>query len=73
MIITKKVRVANEILASGGFSDIRSGSYMGHRVAVKALRVAVKDDVVKIRNVSAGRYVLRNLGCGLDHPPLAIL
>jgi len=52
MIITKKVRVADEILASGGFSDIRSGSYMGHRVAVKTLRVTGQNDIPKIRNVS---------------------
>jgi hypothetical protein len=53
MMITGKVRVEPEVLASGGFADVRRGTYRGHGVAVKALRVALKDDISKIRKVSA--------------------
>jgi len=52
MIITKKIQVRDEVLASGGFSDVRSGTLAGCRVAVRTLRVATQDDVQKIRNVS---------------------
>ena len=52
MVIAEKIEVEDEILASGGFSDVRGGIYKGHRVAVKTLRVASRDDVRKIRKVS---------------------
>jgi len=52
MIITKRIQVQDEILASGGFSDVRSGSMMGRRVAVRTLRVSMHDDIQRIRNVS---------------------
>ena len=52
MIITKKIEVSDEILASGGFADIRRGTYMGHLVAVKTMRVAPIDDFLKIRKAS---------------------
>jgi len=54
MIITEDITVRDQILASGGYSDVRSGSYMGSLVAVKTLRVAVQDDILKIRKVSPG-------------------
>jgi hypothetical protein len=54
MIITDKVEVPDKILSSGGFADVRSGTYMGHLVAVKTVRVAPTDDLLKIRKVSVG-------------------
>ena len=51
MIITKKIKVSDEIIASGGFADIRSGKYKGHPVAVKTMRIAERDDLLKIRKV----------------------
>ena len=55
MMITDSIDVEEKILASGGFSDVRCGTYLGrHRVAVKTLKVTELDDVVKIRKVSIG-------------------
>ena len=51
MMIAEKIEVGTDILASGGFADVRSGEYMGHLVAVKTLRVAATDDLVRIRKV----------------------
>ena len=51
-MITEKIEVEDKILASGGFADVRRGKYMGHLVAVKALRVAEQDDFAKIRKVT---------------------
>jgi len=55
MIITDKIEVDDKILASGGFADVRCGTYAGQLVAVKTLRVdvATLDDPRKIRKVSA--------------------
>ena len=52
LMITENIDVGGGILASGGFADVRCGTYLGHRVAVKTLRVTEKDDMVKIRKVS---------------------
>ena len=57
MIITEKIEVGHKILASGGFADVRCGSYGGHRVAVRALRLTLEDDVSKIRKVSANNVL----------------
>ena len=51
MIITEKIEVSDKILASGGFADVRCGTYLGHPVAVKAVRVTAQDDFSKIRKV----------------------
>ena len=72
MVMSEEIKVEEEILASGGFSDVRRGIYEGHRVAVRALRVTLKDDISKIRKVS-DEIIFYHLGCSLDHPPLAIL
>ena len=53
MVIAENIEVEDRILASGGFSDVRCGRYKGHRVAVKALRVTMQDDLEKLRKVSA--------------------
>jgi len=52
MMITEKIEVEDQILASGGFADVRIGKYMGHLVAVKTMRLAEQDDSLKIRKVS---------------------
>jgi len=52
MMITEEIEVSGEILASGGFADVRTGIYGGRFVAVKTLRVAKQDDSRKIRKVS---------------------
>ena len=58
MIITDKVDTEEEILASGGFADVRLGRYMGHLVAVKSLRVAEQDDLLKIKKVSTSLVII---------------
>jgi len=65
MVITEGIEISDEVLASSGFADIRSGTYMGHRVAVKTIRVTAQDNFLKIRKVSI------NFGhpeCGLTIP-----
>ena len=52
MVITEQIEINPKILASGGFADVRSGTYMGHLVAVKTLRVAAQDDLQKTRKAS---------------------
>ena len=52
MMIPGGIEVGKEILASGGFADVRSGTYRGHLVAVKTLRASVFDDLQRIRKVS---------------------
>ena len=52
MVITEEIEVSDEILASGGFADVRIGTYVGHLVAVKTMRVTKKDNLPKIRKVS---------------------
>jgi len=64
-MITEKIEVEDEVLASGGFSDVRIGKYKGHLVAVKTMRLAEQDDILKIRKVSAGSCFLGSP----DHPP----
>ena len=53
MILTERIEVSDKIIASGGFADVRTGEFMGGLVAVKTIRVAEKDDILKIRKVSA--------------------
>ena len=52
-MITDKIEVSDDILASGGFADVRTGKYLGALVAVKTMRVAEQDSFVKIRKVSS--------------------
>ena len=51
-MITDKIEVSDDILASGGFADVRTGKYLGALVAVKTMRVAEQDSLMKIRKVS---------------------
>jgi hypothetical protein len=69
IIITERIEVEDKILASGGFADVRCGRCMGHLVAVKTLRVAKKDDLLKIRKVSVNNAIFAShLGRGLNYP-----
>ena len=56
-MITDPIDVEEKVLASGGFADVRCGTYLGRHVAVKTLRVTEYDDVAKIRKVSIGAVV----------------
>jgi len=64
-MITEKIEVGDQILASGGFADVRIGKYMGHLVAVKTMRLAEQYDLLKIRKVSVSIFFLGSP----DHPP----
>jgi hypothetical protein len=59
MVITDRIDVEKEILASAGYSDVRCGTYLGERVAVKTLKVTMQDDVLKFRKVSIGAVLAR--------------
>jgi len=62
MVITEKIEVEDKILANGGFADVRIGTYMGHLVAVKKLRVGETDDLMKIRKVGIDDIESANRG-----------
>ena len=51
MMTTEDLKVSDKVLASGGFADVRTGTYMGNLVAVKIVRVAEQDSLPKIRKV----------------------
>ena len=53
MIIPEEIKVSDNVLASGGFADVKTGEYAGHLVAVKTMKVAEQDALLKIRKVSA--------------------
>ena len=50
-MITEKIEVSNEILASGGFADVRKGTYLNTLVAVKTMRVDEQDVSMRLREV----------------------
>ena len=52
MMITDEIKVSDKIFPSGGYADVRIGTYEGRFVAVKTMRVAKQDDLLKIRKVS---------------------
>ena len=60
MTITK-IKVSDKILPSGGFADVRTGTYKERLVAVKTMRVAKQDDLLKIRKVSVHNVFSANL------------
>ena len=51
-MIKAKFEVSDEILAHGGFGDVRRGRYHGRPVAVKTARIAPRDDLQKMRKVN---------------------
>lgn len=52
MRIAGEIETSDELLASGGFADLRSGRYKEHLVAIKTLRITARDDYVRIKKVS---------------------
>ena len=52
MMITDEIKVSDEIFPSGGYADVRIGAYKGRLVAVKTMRVAKQDGLLKVRKVS---------------------
>jgi hypothetical protein len=58
MVIKKGITISDEILPSGGYADVRTGTYKGHLVAVKTMRVAEQDNFLKIRKVSVRDILL---------------
>ena len=67
MMIEDEIEVLGEILVSGGFADVRTGTYTGHLVAVKTMRVAKQDDILKIRRASV-RGILGYSEYGSENP-----
>jgi len=51
-MIKEKIEVSDEILAAGGFADVRRGTYHGHLVAVKTARMTTRANIQRIRKVS---------------------
>ena len=49
---TDKIEVSDNMLASGGFVGVRTGTYLGAAVAVKIMRLDEQDGFMKIRKVS---------------------
>ena len=70
MVVKEKIEVRDTILASGGFSDIRCGTYAGRLVAVKSARVTPWDNIQRIRKVSID---IGHSGHCLNHSVPAIL
>ena len=54
MRISGGIEISDELLASTGLADLRSGRYRGRTVAIKTLRVTARDDFVRIRKVRTG-------------------
>jgi len=52
MMITDEIKVSDEILPSGGYADVRIGTYKGHLIAAKTMRISKQDDLLKIRKVN---------------------
>jgi len=61
MMIIEEVRVSDEMLPSGRFSDVGTGTYEGCLVAMRTMRVGRRDDFRKIGKVSVD-HVSRPLG-----------
>jgi len=70
MVVKEKIEVQDMILASGGFADVRCGTYPGRFVAVKTARITPRDDLPRIRKVSVD---INHSGCCLNHFAPAIL
>jgi len=51
-MIKENIEVSDEILAYGGFADVRRRTYHGHLVAMKTARVTTRANLRRIRKVS---------------------
>ena len=70
VMIRERFEVSAEVLAFGGFGDIRSGMYMGRHIAVKTAKLAQRDKFDKARKVSIN---FSHPGRGLNQSYPAIL
>ena len=52
MIITEGIEVSDELHPSGGYADVRAGTYKGCLVVMKTMRLTKQDDSREIRKVS---------------------
>ena len=58
-MIAGEIEVSDAVVAyKGGFADVWAGEYMGTLVAVKAMRVGERDNVMQIRKVNIYGYFL---------------
>ena len=69
MTIADKIEVSNDILASGGFADVRKGTHLNTLVAVKTMRIDEQDGFMKIRKVRTYRYFFGYLDAILTAAP----
>lgn len=60
-MVTNEVDVTDEVIASGGFADIKSATFGGRAVAVRSLRVASRDETEIVWNVSLIHHVFGNI------------
>ena len=51
-MITDKIEVSDNVLASGVYADVRTGMYLGAVVAVKTMRVDGQDGFTRMRKVT---------------------
>ena len=65
--------ISDRLLACGGFADVRTGMYMGHLVAVKTMRVAKRDNYLRLRKVGVEDILSVHFGCDSDYLSPAIL
>ncbi|KAF9789222.1 kinase-like domain-containing protein [Thelephora terrestris] len=63
MMISDTIEIEDNVLASGGFADVRRGRHKGHSVAVKTLRLAATDDLQKVRKQFCKEVVLWSTLC----------
>jgi len=49
--IKGSIEVLDKLLGSGGLADVKSGTYEGRPVAVRIMRISVKDDFARKRKV----------------------
>ena len=73
MIITEEIAVSDNVLGTGGFADVRTGTYEGRLVAVKTMRIGEQDSFLKIRKVSIDDIFPAAWGCDSDRASPAIL
>ena len=60
-LLSDKFDVSGSPRASGGFADVRMGTFKGKKIAVKSLRVSPADDIATIRKVGE-QTALSDLG-----------
>jgi len=64
-MITEEIKFSNYTFTWSGFAEFRTGTYTGHIVAAKIVRVTARDDFLKARKVSVNDIVLDTWGAAL--------